>query len=108
MELKQLTKSLTLPSGLEVEIKDSLTYGDQKAIFAEAMGDIIVGDTPQVTINQAQNMVGVTILRALVKWNLTEADKEVPITKENIELLSDDDVNFLMQEINKKKVTKGS
>lgn len=98
-------KVTTPDTGIEVELKSYLTYGDNKEIFATIFNDVYVGgeadDKLKTTVSQAQEMIGLTVLKAIVSWNVTEENgTSIEPNKENVEaILTDKDVNFLATQV---------
>ena len=101
---KLAQKEVSTPLGIKVMLR-SLSYGDSKAINAEAFGDTPIGTDVKITMAQAQEMMTLTVLKAMVSWDVTEEDgSKTPINKETIEeIFTDEDFAFLVGEIKPSK-----
>jgi hypothetical protein len=88
------TVRIELPEGQWVDIKKYLTYGDKRAIracFFRAPNDM-------GTMEEAN---AVLLLRAIMDWSVAIDGKKVPISRENIDQLDEENfVTPLLQKMN--------
>jgi hypothetical protein len=88
------------PSGIMIKLK-KLSYGENKSVLAEILGEAIVGEKTDITLSQGQELISIKLLKSIVDWDITEADgSKTPITQKNLEdILSEEDFNALSTEI---------
>lgn len=103
------TKEVKTPdTGITVTVKERLTYGESKSIFAEIFSQVEY-DTKdakpesKVTLPQAQNMTSRTLEKAVLAWDVTEEDgSATPVTLENMEeIFTEDDIAFILNHVKK-------
>jgi hypothetical protein len=102
------TKEVTTPTGILVTLKAKKTRGDSNAIMMQAFGDAEVSEGLKPKLKDSLEMVDATLQRMIVSWDITESDgTATPVNSDTLgEVLTDDDVTFLMTEIDGKSEDK--
>jgi len=98
--VKQSTTRIDLRDDFWVVVKDHLTYGDNISLRKSFMA---VDEKGKVSLRSegAEEANRALIALAVIEWNVTSDGQPVPVTRENIDLLEDEDAQLIIKALDK-------